>query len=189
MQTLDKRLKRLQQGLDGAGAVITVALMIAAWLFAFRPLHGETHQLADRQSQLKRFLQTQDALQDTQQKNAEELRVHRQKMDDLLARIPRESRESDFLDLLSQTASETGVTLHNFRPLSSQPGTEIGRSQIQLSGHGQLESLLQFLDQLRTASRMNRVSRLELGVVDADRNGCTVELTLDLFFNAQAVRS
>lgn len=189
MQNPNTQLKRLRQCLDGSGVLITAALLIAAWLLAFRPLHSESRDLTNRQGQLKRFLQTRDALRSSQQKSEHELQAHRQEVDELLARIPRDSREADFLDLLSETATDTGITLHNFRPLASQPGTDIGRTQIQLSGSGPFVSLLQFLDQLRTGSRMNRVSRLELGVADADRSGCTVELTIDLFFNAQAVGS
>ena len=189
MHASDIQLKRLCQCLDGSGTLITAALLVAAWLLVFRPLHAESSELVNRQAQLKRFLRTRDALRSSQQKHDQDLQTHRKEINGLMARIPPSSREADFLDLLSEAAREAGVTLHNFRPLGSQPGENIGRTQIQLSGPGPFESLLQFLDRLRTASRMNRISRLELGVADADRNGCTVEMTLDLFFNAQAASS
>ncbi len=179
-------LIRLNRVLNAVGLLSVAGVLAAVWFFGLRSARRDSEQLAGRQAQLQRFLETETALTSEHESQQVSLERQRTEIELLLTRIPREAREIDFLELLSETAKQTDVTLQNFQPLSGQPGTSIGTSQVRISGRGSYENLIRFLDQLKTMPRMNRVSRLELGVADAARNVCSIELTLELFFNVQS---
>ncbi len=181
-----RELIRLNYQLNAAGLLGVVGVLAAVWFFGLRSARQESVALAYRQSQLQRFLETETLLAAEFQSRQAALVTQRQETEQLLDRIPTDSREADFLQLLSDTAEQSGVTLQNFQPLSSLVGEHIGTTQVRISGRGPYQNLVEFLDRLRQTSRMNRVSRFELGVADASRNVCSIELTLDLFFNVQA---
>ena len=179
-------LIRMNRLLNAAGLLSVAGVLAAVWFFGLRSARQDSEQLTGRQMQLQRFLETETALASEHETQQAGLKQQRAETELLLTRIPREAREIDFLELLSETAEQTDVTLQNFQPLSGQPGTQIGTSQVRISGRGSYENLIRFLDQLKAMPRMNRVSRLELGVADAARNVCSIELTLELFFNVQS---
>ncbi len=182
-------LIRLSRQLNAAGLLSVVGVLAAVWFFGLRSARQESVALANRQTQLQRFLETETSLASEHQFQQAALATQREETEQLLGRIPADSREADFLQLLSKTAEHSGVTLQNFQPLSSQTGEHIGTTQVRISGRGPYQNLVEFLDRLRQTSRMNRVSRLELGVADASRQICSIELTLDLFFNVHVSES
>lgn len=182
----EKHLSRLERQATGIGVACLAGVLASAWYFGLLPSRGAFRQLTDRQTQLERFIETETALRDEHQACLAELDGQRRINDSILARVPLEPKEADFLELLSAAAEKSGVEVQSFQPLSSQSVGHIGVSQIRISGRGEYLNLIQFLDVLRKMPRMNRVSRLELAAADAERRMCSIEVTLELFFNERS---
>ncbi len=178
-------LVRLNRLLNAIGVLSVAGVLATVWFFGLRSARQDSEQLADRRAQLLRFLDTEENLVGENRAQQAAAEKQRKEMEILLSRIPREAREVDFLELLSRTAEQTGVELRNFQPLAGQSGEHIGTSQVRISGSGGYGNLVEFLNRIRQLPRMNRVAQLELGVVDSSRNVCSIELTLDLFFDVR----
>ena len=87
------------------------------------------------------------------------------------------------MGLISEIASQTNVTITNFRPQSSQTGKDIGISQVRISGNGSYGDIIGFLNQLRLSPRMNRIVQFDLSPMGDPRERYKLDLTLNLYFN------
>lgn len=179
----EPELRRLKRRLNALGLVCVLGICAAIWLLGVQPTAATTRDLTNQHAKLTRFLQTHSTLQVEHRQHQSLLQRQQSRTQEFLSRIPQESRESDFMDLLSEMASQSGVTLSNFRPQYTQPGEFIGTSQVRIQGAGSYRNLIDFLNRLRQSPRMHRIRNLELSVARSGEEICSVELTLELFFN------
>lgn len=176
-------LSTLKRRLNAFGFLCMFGICAAIWLVGLQPTAAANRNLTRQHIRLTQFLRTYPAAQVEHRQSQEMLRQQLAQTEAYVSRIPQDSRESDFMDLLSEMASQAGVTLSNFRPQYNQPGEFIGTSQVRIQGAGSYGDLIDFLNLLRKSPRMHRIRNLELSVARSREEICSVELTLELFFN------
>lgn len=185
----ESELMKLKRILNALGLMCAFGIGAGIWLLGVQPTAATTRDLTHQHAKLTQFLQTHSSLQFEHERNQSLLQRQRSRTQEFLSRIPQESRESDFMDLLSEMASQSGVTLSNFRPQYTQPGEFIGTSQVRIQGAGSYQNLIDFLNRLRQSPRMHRIRNLELSVARSGEEICSVELTLELFFNFRSAEA
>ncbi|WP_166831135.1 type 4a pilus biogenesis protein PilO [Thalassoroseus pseudoceratinae] len=181
-------LKKLKRRLNGLGLLGVVIVSVVVWCVGLHPRRVTTQKLAERQQMLERALKNQCVLRATYQERLAELDRQRSEVAKLVSRVPRTARESDFMSLISEIAGKTSMTISNFRPQTSQIGTVIGVSQVRISGMGTYSDIVEFLDQLRESSRMNRIVQLGISPLDDTRERYSLDLTLNLYFDIRPVQ-
>ncbi|MEZ6068084.1 MAG: type 4a pilus biogenesis protein PilO [Planctomycetaceae bacterium] len=176
----EQREGRLRQWLMYLGAA---AIGLLFWLLVIGPINVE---LQLEQSRLAHFTILSgggDAVAAQQAKLSRRLDELRHQQAEAAGRIPAEAREDDFLKLLSEHARASELRIQDFRPMGILQTPTHDQMRVRLSGEAEYEAVCRFLDALRSADRMTRVTMFEVSVADAQRRRCSVDLTLDIFFN------
>lgn len=180
-----KKLKRSLNGIGLLGVVITFSII---WFVGLQPRHAKTQKLIGQQKKLEQGLKNQQVLHEKYQDRLTELEQKQSIVTRLMSRVPPTARESDFMGLISEIARRTGITISNFRPQSNQIGTDIGTSQIRISGAGPYGNVVEFLNELRMSPRMNRIVRLDLSPLSDSRDRYALDLTLNLYFDIRPLQ-
>ena len=176
-------LRSLKRNLTITGFLSVTVLLAAIWLVGLYPHFSSMRELTNQQKTLERGLSNQTVLHSKYLERLADLEHQQSIAVSLASRVPATARESDFMGLISEIASQTNVTITNFRPQSSQTGKDIGISQVRISGNGSYGDIIGFLNQLRLSPRMNRIVQFDLSPMGDPRERYKLDLTLNLYFN------
>ena len=183
VQTPTVRLAHDDRQLRALSLLVGGAIGLLFMLLVLGPMQAAIRLEEDRIQRLHGVRNSTEAVEAQQLKLTAQLHELRERAKSATHRIPTQAREDEFLTLLSHTARKTGVDVQDFRPLGILQNSDHDQMQVRLTGQADYSAVCRFLDALRAAPRMNRVTLMELSVVDAQRRQCSIDMTLDIFFN------
>ena len=172
----DRQLRAVS--LLASGVIGLLFMLLVAW-----PMQAAIELEQDRMQRLQGVRNSESAIEAHHIRLQSQLETLRGQIATAASRIPAEAREDEFLTLLSRTAQETGVQVQDFRPLGIIQNLRHDQMQVRLSGQADYAALCRFLDAVRVSPRMCRVTQMELSVVDAQRQRCSIDMTIEIFFN------
>ena len=166
------------------GLFITVVSIAGFYLFVDQPMDTEIVQLHAREAELERLLNQASRIYADNNHLKTQVKEFERKAAEVLARVPEEPCEADFLAQVSQLAQKTGLDILDYRPGITRPQTTHTEMEVKLISKGSYPSLCGFLEQLDQLPRLCRLTNLS---IDAKTNNgkYAMELTLMIFFTNQ----
>lgn len=177
-------LKRLDLALHGGGLAVVLSFVALAWSLVYQPLEAAQAEAKARCAEINELLQSGDRLRVQQRLLKRSLTDARQEERQLLARVPDEAHEADFLRQISRLAKDVGMELRDYRPGQAHPRATCSAMEVALICDGPYESLCRFLDGVGRLPRLVNLSHVEIS--NANGGGRhTATLKLAIFFGAQ----
>ena len=179
------RLRKLDIALHGAGLALLLLSIGAAWALGYQPLETARGEAEARCAEINDLLGSAGRLRHEQAQLKRSLADARDEEIRLLARVPDEAHEADFLSQMSHLAKEVGMELRDYRPGQVQPQATCSAMEVALTCEGPYESLCRFLDGVGRLPRLVNLSQLE---VEGSHGGSIYLTTLKLviYFGAVA---
>lgn len=182
---MNDRLKKLDMTLHGGGLALVLSSIGVAWTLVYQPLESARGEALARCAEINELLESADRLRREQAQLKRLLADARDEERRLLARVPDEAHEADFLSQMSHLAKEVGMELRDYRPGQVQPQPTCSAMEVALTCEGPYESLCRFLDGVSRLPRLVNLSHLE---IDGSHGGNAYAATLKLviYFGATA---
>lgn len=180
-------LGRLDGALHGGGLAAIAATLGLAWWLVYQPLEAARAEASLRCQEIATLLASADDLYAEQAALARSSSEARRQEVSLLARVPNEAHEAEFLRQISHLAKEVGVILRDYRPGQTREAAKYSAMEIALTCAGPYEGLCRFLDGIGKLPRLVNVSRLEIDGKQTD-GVYAAKLTLMIYFGADAKR-
>lgn len=180
---IDARLQRLRYTIHALAAVGLLALLLGFWWSWIRPLTTQQAILSQRMDQLAKTQASAAAIRAEHMSLREQLSEVQQREAALLARVPDEPADEEFLALASGLAKESGLKIQDYRPGKSITGPACSSLELQLIAEGSYVNICRFLDGIAKLPRHTTVSGLHIGA-RGDKETCLVEISLLLYFGA-----
>ncbi len=179
-----RRVKSCRRVVDAVGLLVLIGLVTLALLVAYLPMCLQKGLYEDRMAEGEEFLQSKPEIQARHTRLSEQLEASEALLTGLLARIPDEPQESEFLAQLAQLARESGLATKEFRPGEATQEGKLGQVEIQFSASGNYEQICRFLAGLQNMPRFCRVNSLKVAVEDPLAGAYPVEVGLLVYFTA-----
>jgi Tfp pilus assembly protein PilO len=167
--------------LNAASAIVTALIGVAAWLTAC----GLQTRLSNATSNLEErivLLQGAAELRAASQKLHEDTTAARRHTESMQARLPATAEETQFLQQLSELATNCHLDLGDFRPGSVLDRNSYKELDLRIRARGHYGRLCQFLSELSQLPRFVRVSHLSIAAPSEHGGDCDVDLQLYLAF-------
>lgn len=182
---MNDSLQRLGMALHGGGVAAIVATLGLAWWFVYRPLEAARGEASLRCQEIALLLGSADRLHAEKVALERSSREAREQEERLLARVPNEAHEAEFLRQISGLAKDAGLVLRDYRPGQAREQAKCSAMEIALTCAGPYEALCRFLDGIEKLPRLVNVSRLEVDGSPSD-GGYAAKMTLMIYFAADA---
>lgn len=172
---------RERAALDLGFIGFTGLLCFLAWLgnsFLQNSLQEIDEGIVERSLMLGR----QKALQDVSLQLENKLKVETAVLRALQSKFPEIPEESQFLQALSERASDMGIRLGEFRPGGIIKGKDCMEIELRLRSTGQYSSVCRWLDSLTDVPRFVRVSNIALTGPSTPGGDCVLDIQLNLLF-------
>lgn len=179
----NQRLDRFKFLIHSLAAFGLVTLVFVGWWMYLRPLQAQQRLGEQRMHQLTTRLATADRTRAEQASLLKQLSSARQREASLLARVPDDPSEEEFLAIASSVANETGLTIKDYRPGKTTIGPCCSSLEVQLIGEGSYESVCRFLDGVARLPRHSSVAGLHIDAT-GNRDNYLVEIAILLYFGA-----
>ena len=178
------RLKMLGWLLHGAGLLTLLAGSLAAYRLVYLPLAKKEKACVARIAVLDRLLKNSREIRPEHSRLTQSLAKIRRRADTLRQRIPDRPYEAEFLEQMTQAASDAGLEIRVYRRGAVTVKNSHSQLEIYVSCAGSYPKICGFLDRL---ARLRRTFTIEKMSVTADPAVETypVDLTLVLYFGAQ----
>ena len=179
----DKQLRRTRFALHGiAGTALGVTLFLG-WYLLIRPVETQQQLASQRLEQLETTLAASESIHAEHASLRGRLAAARQQESSLQSRIPDDPSEEDFLALASALATETGLTIKDYKPGASIQTASCSAMEIKLIGEGDYPSICRFLDGISKLPRLSSITGLH---IDATKPGTPylVEMSVLLYYGA-----
>lgn len=180
-----KRVKSCRRIADAVGLVVTIGLAAVALLVAYLPMSLQKGVYEKQAAEGVAFLDRKPAIHARHTRLTEQLAASEALLANLLARIPDEPQESEFLAQLVQLAQESGLATKEFRPGETTKEGKLGQVEIQFSASGTYEQICRFLAGLQSMPRFCRVNSLKVTVEDPLADTYPVDVGLMVYFTAK----
>lgn len=176
----NRKLRVLSWSLHGLGALIALAILVAAELVGFRPLDADVAACARKTTELQEVIRDGERLRAEHARLHEELTRARERSADLIERMPDQPQEADFLAQLSRLADDSGLEIRDYRPGVITPMSSYATMKVELICAGDYESICTFLGGLAALPRHCTVVRLQ---IDSASPGeiYSVDVSLELY--------
>lgn len=179
-----RSLQMLDWSLHAAGALLTAAIALGGWYGVDQLINGRIQHLQRRTSASVAFLQTKPAVDAEHLRLQQDVAENGARFAELLARIPPEIRESDFLTQVSELAGSCALKIRDYRPGTVVKRTRHHELDIAVSAEGTYAAFCQFLDGVHVLPRLSRVTSLQIVAPAAhDSDVYPVDLTLRIYFS------
>lgn len=159
---MNDSIKRLDLALHGGGLVAVISLVGAVWWFVYRPLEEARGEALARCQEINELLSNADRLRSEQADLRRFLTDARQQEEALLARVPGEAHEADFLRQISHLAKDVGVVLRDYRPGQVSSQANCSAMDITLACEGSYEALCRFLGGVGNLPRLVNLATLDI---------------------------
>ena len=170
--------------LHGAGLLVTAAIVAGAVLIVYRPLDRSIARIDRQYSATSSFLERAHDVQREHREWKRQLSDMEGRFANVMARIPAEASESNFLAQLSELAQRTGLTIQDYRPGAVSQQEEHREMEISLSARSQYAGLCEFLAELESLPRLCRITQLNVSVPKSDTpETYPIEMTLRIYFS------
>jgi hypothetical protein len=177
-----QRLHRLDWSIRIAGLLISMGLVLIAYLSVYRALDRESSRIHHQIRAARLFLGTTEEVDGRHVESSSRLGVLEAHLTELETRIPEAAGESDFLAQLAQLASRSKVQIHDYRPGAVVDRGSYNDMEISFSANGRYESICRFLAGLESLERLCKVTGLDVASVDDPDQPYPFEVTLSIYF-------
>ena len=179
----EKQLRRMRVVFHGAAGTALVAVLFLGWYLLIRPVETQQYLALQRVDQLETTLAASDSIHAEHASLTRRLAAARQQESSLQARIPDDPSEENFLALASELATQTGLTIKDYRPGMSTQTASCSAMEVELIGEGDYASICRFLDGVSKLPRLSSITGLH---IDATKSGSAylVEISVLLYFGA-----
>ncbi len=177
------RLQRIRYGIHALAAAGLVALLLGVWWSWIRPLTSQRAIVTQRIDQLANRQASAEEIRAEHLSLRERLSAVQQREAALLARVPDDPSDEEFLALASRLAKESGLKLQDYRPGKSITGPACSSLELQVIAEGSYVSICRFLDGIAKLPRHSTVAGLHIDAT-GDEEACLVEISLLLYFGA-----
>jgi Tfp pilus assembly protein PilO len=181
---LSPSLKQRRITVHAVGLVVSAAIAAAGYLFCSATSNEEQQWKTSIRADSE-LLEQQPALVTARKNTERDLNTMTQRLDEVTALIPLDPEESLFLAQLSELATESVLTIHNFRPGPPEENDRVQRIRVQLTGEGSYQGICTFLHGLRTLPRLTHVSNLHIDPITI-KGTYPLSMELSIFFAANA---
>lgn len=181
-------LGRLDRTLHASGVAAVLATLGMAWWLLYQPLDTACADAFARCHEIAALLGSADRLHAEKAALERASQESRQQEESLLARVPNEAHEAEFLRQISGLAKDVGVILRDYRPGQSREEAKYSAMEIALTCAGPYEALCRFLNGVGGLPRLVNVSRLEIDGSRGDGD-YAASLKLVIYFGADAKRA
>lgn len=160
--------KKLDYALHGGGLAIAILLACAGYWFACRPVRDDRDEALARSVKIAELLGEADHLRAQHAEVTKSLAEAHRREEELLARVPDEAGEAEFLGQVSRLAKDVGMGLSDYHPGPVQPRGDCSTMEVALTCQGNYDSLCRFLDGLGRLPRLVHLGRLEIHAPEGD---------------------
>lgn len=147
------------------GVAVLGCVLLAFFLLVFRPMAAADNQNREDALHLESLLAASDEVYSSRQKLDEELATLSARIAATAARVPETAEESQFLDQITQLATDAGVELDDYQRLGTTTLPTHSTTTIGIKCHSEYANLCTFLDAVAHLPRLTTVSRLRIVVV------------------------
>lgn len=181
----EKQLRRMRFASHGVAATALVVAMFLGWNVLIRPVEQRQYLALQRVGQLETTLEASDSINTEHTSLSERLAAAREQESLLQSRIPDDPSEEAFLALASELATQTGLTIKDYRLGTSTETASCSAMDVELIGEGTYASICRFLDGVSKLPRLSSIRGLH---VDATKSGTgyVVEISILLYYGAVA---
>lgn len=182
--TQTRSLQMLDWSLHAGGSLLALALALGGWYGVDQLVNSRIQHLNRRTANAAGFLNTKPKIEAENSKLQHDVAENSARFSELLARIPSEVRESDFLAQVSELARRCELQIRDYRPGSVANRTRHHELDIAVSAEGTYAAFCRFLDGVHTLPRLSRVTSLQIVAPPApDSNIYPVDMTLRIYFS------
>jgi Tfp pilus assembly protein PilO len=174
------KLRVLSWSMNGLGAAVACAIVLAAELAGYRPLDAQLAASSRQTGELEAVLRDGDNIRTEHARLEKELAAARVQSAELIQRIPDQPQEADFLAQLSQLADGSSLKIRDYRPGVITPKTSYATMRVDLICEGDYASLCKFLDGLAGLPRHSTLVHIEVDSAP-QKDLYWVELSLELY--------
>jgi Tfp pilus assembly protein PilO len=181
----EKQLRRTRVAFHGvAGAALAVTVFLA-WSILIRPVETQQYLALQRMGQLETTLAASDSIHAEYASLSRRLADAREQESALQTRIPDDPSEEGFLALASELATQTGLTIKDYRPGESTEMASCSAMDVELIAEGGYASICRFLDGVAKLPRLSSIRGLH---IDATKSGTAyvVKISVLLYYGAVA---
>jgi Tfp pilus assembly protein PilO len=182
---MSDHMKKLDLALHGGGLAVVLSSIGVAWSLAYQPLEAARADAEARCHEINELLLSADRLRREQSQLKRSLADAHEQEQRLLARVPDEEHEADFLRQISRLAKEVGMELRDYRPGQRQSQPTCSAMEVALTCEGHYESLCRFLDGVGRLPRLVNLSHIEIDSSHGD-GVYVANLKLVIYFGAAA---
>lgn len=169
--------------LHGLGLLMTVGIAFAAWSAIDVFVNGRIERINRRHAATTTFMKTAPDVEAEHHRLRTEVANRSLRFEELLARIPPDVRESDFLAQIDELSRKCGLTIRDYRPGSITNQTRHSELEIELSAEGNYTALCHFLAGIHGLPRMSRVTALNVSAApQLGGEVYPIEMTLRIYF-------
>ena len=155
------------RGVNHAAIAAVTLLLVTTLAFGVYPMYTQGQRNIQAAADKEAALQRVETLREDVKTARAEMQVSEIRLLDAEKRLPRGSPDSQFGKELNEVAKKAGIRVESMPPLSEpQSYGDYSAVVISVDGSGDWESCVRFL---RGISGMNRITRLDLVVLDADQ--------------------
>lgn len=182
---VSRKVRELNRNLNIAGVISVGILLGLIYFFGLRLLIADSARLSGLVKETEEFLETTDEITASTREiklRSDELESE---MDRILAGVPTEPRESEFLGQISELVQGTSLKFDEFRPAGTKEAGQYRQLEVLMSGVGTYKDICRFLAGLENLPRLCRVSRLDIEAPDepyGEENRYPVSMTLVIFY-------
>lgn len=185
-QDTSRKVRELNRNLNIAGILSVGVVLGLIYCFGLRLVMAESTRLSGLVEETKEFLGTTDQITASTREIKVRSEVLETEMERILAGVPTEPRESEFLGQISGLVQGTSLKFDEFRPAGTTAAGQYRQLEVMMSGVGTYRDICRFLAGLEELPRLCRVSRLDIEAPDEPygaENRYPVSMTLVIFYS------
>jgi Tfp pilus assembly protein PilO len=177
----------LRYGSHALAALTATFVLVGSALAMFQPLHMKRQMIQHEAMAALDLLRRGESLKARYDGAVAEQRVLRQRLEEVVNKMPPSIDEAKFVHQLSNLAVSKDVTLSKFTPGGHQRLGGHGAIEIQISGKGKYPAVCEFLHALPGVARIFSIDRLALSAAEGSGDACNFEITFRLLYSQPAL--
>jgi type IV pilus assembly protein PilO len=145
------------------------------------PLSAQRRSVQHEIEATERFLATQEAVRSEHERLRSRFTELDARKESILARIPAEANESEFLAQLTRLAEESGLLVQEYRPGTITPHEGYSEMEILVNARADYESVCYFLDGLTRLPRYCQLTDFEMDAASPEKK-FPITMKLRIYF-------
>lgn len=174
-------LPQVRRSVHAAGAAVSLGILGLLLGGICYPLSSRMDFVRQKSQATQRFLATERSVRNEHEELQSRFSELDARREGIMARIPPQANESEFLEQMAGIAESCGLVLREYRPGTVTRHESYSEMEIFVNAHGDYESVCYFFDGLERLSRYCQLADFEIDA-SSGLQRFPVKLKLRIFF-------